>query len=182
MSIDLTAVHAGQMSYADFTRTMQHDDLYVLTDELIATIESILAPATDTTVLFVPRDPTEENQQEQGWTISHVIAHLTATLEEAAAFAAMLARGVLVEARLRYETPWQDLRTAQMVQARLQESQRICRALLDAWPDEAHLDVTRTLIPQFGPMNAVGFYVLGLTHAQDHLDQLRETVRQYNAL
>jgi hypothetical protein len=67
--------------------------------------------------------------------LSHIIAHLTATLEEAATIATLLARSVQVEERLRSETPWQKLSTFQMVQARLQESRRTCRAFLDAWPD-----------------------------------------------
>jgi len=66
-----------------------------------------------------------------------------------------------------------------MVRARLQESQRICRAFLEVRPDDPHLHVTRTHIPLFGPMNAVGFSVLGIIHAQEHLDQQREIARQY---
>ena len=179
MNIDLEAVHAGQASYADLMRNVRHADLYAMTDELFDALEALLARATDAAVLFVPRDPAAADQSEQGWTLSHVVAHLTATLEEAAATAAMLARGVQVEERLRAETPWQNLSTLQMVQARLQESHRICRALLDAWPDEPHLNVTMTLIPLFGPMDAVGFYALGIAHGQEHLDQLRDTVHQY---
>lgn len=182
MSIDLAAVYAGQISYTDLMRTMQHADLHTMTNDFFATLEAILAHTSDAAVGFVPRDPSAEEPEKQGWTISHIIAHLTATLEEAAAVSAMLARGVLVEARLRYETPWQELITASMVRARLRESQRICRAFLDAWPDEPHLDVTRTLIPHIGPMSAPGFYVFGFVHAQSHLDQLRETVRQYDEL
>ena len=181
MNINLEAVYAGQVSYADLTRTIHHADLYSTTDELFDALEAILSETTDATVLFVPRDPAVEDKGEQGWTLSHVVAHLTATLEEAAAIAAMLARGVLVEERLRFETPWQTLTTRQMVQARLTESRRICHALLDAWPDEPHLDVTRTLIPLFGPMDAVGFSVLGLAHSQEHLSQLRDIVHQFNA-
>src|SRR5690348_15543056 len=89
-----------------------------------------------------PCDLDASDHSEQGWTMSHIIAHLTATLEDAAATAAMLARGVQVEQLLRFETPWQQLSTFQMVKARLQESHRMCRAFLDAWPDESHLHVT----------------------------------------
>ncbi len=179
MNIDLEPVYTGQVSYADITRNIRHADLYKMTNELFDELESILVKATDTAVLFVPRDPAASDQSEQGWTLSHIVAHLTATLEEAAASAAMLARGVQIEERLRYETPWQQLSTLQMVQARLQESHRICRAFLAAWPDEPHLNITRTLIPLLGPLNAIGLYVLGIAHGQGHLDQLRDTVRQF---
>ncbi len=179
MTIDLGAVQAGQVSYADLMRNVRHADLYEMTDELFDVVELLLAGLTDAAVLFVPHDPAASDQSEQGWTLSHVIAHLTATLEEAATIATLLARNVQVEERLRSETPWQKLSTFQKVQARLQESRRTCRAFLDAWPDKPHLDVTRTLIPLFGPMDAIGFYAFGIAHGQEHLDQLRETVRQY---
>lgn len=179
MNINLEAVRAGQVSYADLMRNIRHADLYSMTDELFDTLESTFAKATDAAVLFEPRDPAASEKNEQGWTLSHIIAHLTATLEGTAAGAAMLARGVEVKERLRYETPWQNLSTVQMVQTRLRESRRMCRAFLDAWPDEPHLDVTVTLMPLLGPMNAVGLYALGIAHGQGHLDQLRETLHQY---
>jgi len=179
MKIDLGAVFAGQVRYADLMRDIQYADLYGMTDELFDAIKSILGSATDAAVLFVPRDPDASDQSEQGWTLSHIVVHLTATLEEAAAAAAMLARGVQFEGRLRYETPWQNLSTLQMVQARLQESRRMCRAFLDAWPDEPYLNVTITRIPVIGPINAVGSYGLGIAHGQRHLDQLQDAVHQY---
>jgi DinB superfamily len=178
MKIDLAAVLSGQITYADMIKDIRHADLCTTTNEIFNEIESILSGATDTTILFVPHDPSASDQSEQGWSVNHIVAHMTASLEEPAAAAAMLARGVQVDQRLRYETPWQDLSTLQAVQARLQESQRICNAFLNAWPDQPHLDVTRILIPSFGPMNAIGLYILGIVHAQSHLDQLRETVRQ----
>jgi DinB superfamily len=179
MEFDLEAVFAGQISYADMTGGLQHADLYGITDELFNDLEAILDVVTDAAVLFVPRDLEASDHSEQGWTMSHIIAHLTATLEEAAATAAMLARGVQVEQRLRYETPWQQLSTFQMVKARLQESHRLSRVFLDAWPDEPHLHVTMMLLPVLGPMDAISRYVLGIAHGQGHLDQLREARRQY---
>jgi hypothetical protein len=180
MNLNLEALRTGQMSFADIVRDIRHTDLYTVTDELFDGLEATLNKATDAAVLFVPRDIAATDQSEQGWTVSHIVAHLTATLEESAAVAAMFARGVKFEARLRYETPWESLSTQQMVLARLHESHRMCRAFLDAWPDEPHLDITVTMIPRFGPMDAVGMYVLGLAHAQGHIEQLRETVHQYS--
>lgn len=132
MNINLEAVQTGQISFADIVRTIRHADLYTMTDELYDELESILAKATDATVLFVPRNIAATDQSEQGWTVSQIVAHLTATLEESTAVAAMFARGVKFEARLRYETPWENLTTQQMVLARLHESHRMCRAFLDA--------------------------------------------------
>jgi hypothetical protein len=180
MNIDLEAVRRGQISYADLMRNVRHADLYTMTDELFANIESIFAKATDAAVLFVPRDAAASDQSEQGWTMTHIVTHLTATLEGSAAAAAMLARGVQAKERLRYETPWQNLSTLQMVQARLQESHRMCRAFLDVWPDEPHLDIIVTPVPLLGPIDAIGVYAIGIAHSQGHLAQLRDTLRQYS--
>ncbi|MEO7020369.1 MAG: DinB family protein [Ktedonobacteraceae bacterium] len=181
MIVDFAAVRAGQISYADATRTLQHADLCHATDELFAELESALAHATDATISFVPRDSAATDDNEQGWTVSHVIAHFTSTLEGTAAGAAMLARGVKLEGRSQYETPWESLSTLRMVKARLQESHRMCNAFLSAWPDEPHLDLTVEFIPAFGPMNAIGLDALGIAHAQQHLDQIRDVVRQASA-
>ncbi len=179
MKIDIGAVFAGKLSFADAVRDVRHADLYTMLDELFADIAQILAGATDAAVVFVPRDPVASDQSEQGWTIGHVVAHVTAAAEEATAVGAMLARGVPVEGRLRYEVPWEELSTSQKVQARLQESQRMCHAFLDAWPDEPHLDLTVTRVPVFGPMNAIGLGALSIGHGLSHLAQLRDIMSQY---
>ena len=179
MHINLAALRTGQVSYADLMRNIRHADLCEMISELFDNIETILTQATDAAVLFVPHDAEASEQNEQGWALSHIIAHLTATLEESAAAGAMLARGVEVKERLRYETPWEQLSTLQMVQARSRESRRMCLALLDAWPDEPHLDLTVTRFPLLGPMDAVGLQALGIAHGQGHLDQIRETMRQF---
>lgn len=54
-------------------------------------------------------------------------------------------------------------------------------AMLDAWPDAPLLDNTITLIPRFGPMNAVGRDLLGLKHQHGHLPQIAEITRQARA-
>ncbi|TMC18934.1 MAG: DinB family protein [Chloroflexi bacterium] len=179
MKIDFDAFFAGQANFADMVLDIQHADLYRLTDELFDGFASELAKATDAAVLFVPHDPVASDDREQGWTLNHVVTHLTASLEESSTVAALLARGVQVKERLRLEMPWQQLSTVQLVQARLRECHRMCRAFLDAWPDEPKLDMTVTLIPRFGPLNAIGLYMLGVGHGQRHLDQVRDTLRQY---
>ncbi len=178
MNIDFAALRSGKVSYADLVQGITHDDLRRFTDELFTNIQPILANAKDADVSFIARDPEAKESNEQGWSLSHVVAHFTATLEEAAAQAAMLARGVGVQERLRYEVPWDSIQTVKQLQARLAESQRMCNAFLAAWPDAPHMDVTVIRIPAFGPMNAIGAYALGLGHAQSHLEQLREIMRQ----
>jgi len=179
MKIDTSAIFSGKISFADATRDVKHADLYSMVNEIFDEIDSLLASASDAAVAFVSHDQAAIDQGEQGWTIGHVVAHMTASLEEATAAGAMLARGVELEGRLRYEVPWEELSTIQKVQARLQESRRMNRAFLDAWPDEPHLDITITRIPRLGPMNAIATSALGIGHGQTHLEQLREILRQY---
>ena len=181
MLVDFAAVRAGQITFGDAVRNLQSADLRRALDELFRAVEAALTGASDATIAFTPHDPEATDHSEQGWPVSHIVAHVTATLEDTLSGAAMLARGVEIKERLRYETPWESLSTLQKVQARLRESQRMTRALLDAWPDEPHLELTVTLIPQLGPVNAIGLGALGVAHGQMHIDQLRETVRQANA-
>ena len=177
-SFDFSALREGKATFADVVKDVKYSDLRPAIDEFFSTIQSIVAGATDADVTFLPQDPETKEENGLGWPLSHVIVHLTATFEEASATAAMLARGVLVEGRLRYETPWESIQTAAQLQARLKESQRMCNAFLDAWPDVPHLDVTTARIPAFGPMNAIANQMLGIFHGQMHIDQLRNTMQQ----
>lgn len=181
MKLNFGAVLTGEISYADLVSTIKYADLRTFTNDLFDEIESIVAGSQDTDVTFVPHDPEATEGDERGWTLAHVITHLTATLEEAMAASAMLARGVQLNERLRYETPWETIQSAQQFHARLQESRRMCNAFLEAWPDEPHLDLTATRVPRFGPMNAIGSGMLGILHGQMHINQLREILQQARA-
>ena len=177
-SIDFSAILSGQIKFTDLISEITYTDLQMITSDLFETIEAVIAQATDDDVVFVPRDPQSKEGDQLGWTLGHVIAHLTATLEECGAMASMLARGVPVKERLRYEVPWESIKTVHQVRVRLSESHRMCNAFLDTWPNEPHLDITIVTVPVFGPINAVGNYMLGVLHAHTHLDQLREIMRQ----
>jgi len=98
--------------------------------------------------------------------------------EEGAATALTLARGVVVEGRSRYETPWETFSTIEQVLARLDESRRMRLSMLDAWPDQPRLEVNYTPIPPLGPLNAITRFTLGLGHDHAHLRQLREIAAQ----
>ncbi len=178
LNFDFAALREGKTTYADMVKDLKYSDLRTQTAEFFSTIQSIIDGATDADVTFLPQDPETQEENGLGWPLSHILVHLTATMEEAASTAAMLARGVTVEGRLRYETPWQSIQTAAQLQARLKESQRMCNAFLDAWPDTPHMDVTVIRVPSFGPLNAISGYMLGLFHGQGHLNQLRNTMQQ----
>ena len=98
IELDFAAIRSGQKSYTDIVRNLTYADLRTSTEEYFDTIDTIIDGATDAVVTFVPVDPAI-GDGEEGWSLNNVIAHLTATLEETAAVASALARGVTFEAR-----------------------------------------------------------------------------------
>lgn len=171
-------------AFADLTADLTKADLYRLTDEMIDTMQEIIADAVDADVVFVPDDPeandTFGKPEEAGlsWTLGHVVVHATASSEESAALALTLARGLPVEGRSRYEVYWETVTTSAQCHQRLEESRRMRKAMLDAWPDEPHLEATYAPFPGVGEINAIGRFIFGLYHDNDHLGQLREIMRQ----
>ncbi|HVU67348.1 MAG TPA: DinB family protein [Ktedonobacteraceae bacterium] len=182
--LDFSVVKSGSQTFADLAAGLTKADLYRLTDEMIDTMQEIVADAVDADVTFVPSDPEANDtfgkpeEANLAWTLGHVIVHATASSEEAAALALVLARGLPVEGRSRYEVYWETVTTVAQVRHRLEESRRMRKAMLDAWPDEPHLDVTYAPFPRAGEINAVARFILGLYHDTDHLGQLREIMRQ----
>src|SRR6266480_6373908 len=182
--LDFTPVRNKTLTYSDLCRDLTKVDLHRLTDEMIDTMLAIITDAQDDDVDFVPQDPEANDtfgipeERDLAWTLGHVIVHVTASSEESAALALTLARGLPVEGRSRYEVPWRTVHTVAQLHHRLEESRRMRRAMLDAWPDEPHLDMTYTPYPRLGPINAISRFIFGLYHDNDHLGQLREIMRQ----
>jgi len=142
----------------------------------------------DEDVVFVPDDPdaddtyaANEEDVKLSWTLGHVVVHTTASSEESAALALTLARGLPVEGRSRYEVPWQEVRTADFIRGRIEESRRMRLAMLSAWPAEPHLDNAYTPYPGRPPMNAMGRFLSGLSHDDSHLEQIRKIMGQARA-
>jgi hypothetical protein len=103
------------------------------------------------------------------WTLGHLIVHVTASAEEAAAIAAELARGVPHRGgRSRSEVHWTTVTTVEQCRQRLEESRRMRLASLGMWPDQPDLSNTY-LPPREGaePVNAVIRFVNGLRHDAD---------------
>ena len=148
------------------------------TVEIYDAIDRRLEGLTDHEAAFIAKDPTEDDSDAEGWNVAHVIAHLTALLEEWAATGATLARGIDVTGRARYETPWQALTTAAHVQQRMAESRRISFGYLSAWPDVPHLDTVQNFVQFVGPQNAIGSHLMGYMHATMHLNHIGEIRRQ----
>src|SRR5215469_15379775 len=127
------------------------EDLRRLTKQLITQVTKMLRRCVDADVTFVPVDPqasdpgAADEEQNVAWTLGHIIVHMTASAEEAAAIAAELARGVSYHGRSRYEVPWRSVTTVAECKARLLESGRIRCASLDMWPDRPHFETTYSL-------------------------------------
>ncbi|MDP9471270.1 MAG: DinB family protein [Chloroflexota bacterium] len=173
------ALFSRRVALADVARGVDRSDLAGLLDEVFDAMDAALAEVGDAEVVFVPDDPEATDSEEgQGWTVGHIVAHVTAGLEEASAAASTLARGAEMTGRLRYEVPWETLASATAVRRRLVESRRMCRAFLETWPDEPHLENTYTPFPSLGPLNGPMRLLLSLAHARGHLPQLEEVLRQ----
>ncbi|WP_236038539.1 DinB family protein [Ktedonobacter robiniae] len=185
--LDFSSVKNGSKTFAELAASLTKADLYRLTDEMVDTMQEIIADAVDADVVFVPDDPQANDafgkpeEVHLPWTLGHIIVHTTASSEEAAALALVLARGLLIEGRSRYEVYWKTVTSVAQIRQRLEESRRMCKAMLNAWPDEPHLDVTFTH-SRVGELNAIGRFLFGLSHNTDHLGQLREIMRQSREL
>ncbi|NDJ53798.1 MAG: DinB family protein [Chloroflexi bacterium] len=174
----------------DIQDNYTRDDLIAASNESIDYLLNLIRDLPDSYVTFQPEDPeahdaaaATEGEVNMAWTLGHVIAHITASSEEDAALGAALARGVEVKWRSRYETPWEELTTIEQLIQRLEESRRIRLAYLDAWPDQPKLEtaVHKSIQKRWGPMNAVGYTLLGLGHEIGHYGQLEEIIAQARA-
>lgn len=193
MTIDFKPVFEGRMQLLEYSRRFSVQDLGRATHDSIDLLLNIIQDMTDADITFAPHDPEANDpyarpgEEHIGWGIGHLVAHVTASSEEWAAYSSILARGIVypAEPRLRYETAWQDIDTKAKAVQRLEESRRIRLAYLAAWPDKPHLDITRQLSPRFiernGEINAAAAFLYGLKHEVGHHDQFREVARQIRA-
>jgi hypothetical protein len=184
--LDFTRLRAKEETISQLTAVLTPDDLRRLTDEMIDRMLALIVDCTDTDVIFQPVDPdaydsfaADDVDTDLAWTLGHVIVHVTASAEESAFLAAEMARGVPARRRRsRYETPWESVTTIAQCRHRLEESRRMRQASLVLWPADPHLDNCYEPWPGIGEINAVGRFVLGLLHDDDHLAQIADIVQQ----
>jgi DinB superfamily len=191
--IDFSQVESGELKLADVAVGLTRTELRAATHESMQTLSEIIQRASDVMIAFVPHDTDAHDphaapeEQNIGWTLGHLVAHVTATSEESAAISSALARGVPYPAdlRLRYETPWREIDTQAKALRRLHESLKMRLGYLETWPDVPHLDNLRQLSEsaqtRWGDLNAVSTFLLGLKHEVGHYDQFREVLRQAQA-
>lgn len=188
MFIDYSPVRSGETKMLEFSRRFTPVDLRAETSALYNAVHDIIKDMTDAQITHIPYDPHANDthavagEENIGWSLAHLVLHVTASAEEGAAFGSLLARGIPAGGRLRYEPDWKTYTTKAQVIERLEESRRIVLAYLDAWPNQPHLDVLRDLSPRYiekvGQMNATATHLSSLMHMDEHLDQFREAARQ----
>ncbi len=186
--LDFTPVRSKEMTMAELTAGLTVDDLRSLTDEMVDALLELIDGCADADVVFVPDDPEAkdtfaENPEDVdlAWNLGHLIVHVTASSEESAAIAAELARGVEYHGRSRSEVPWQSVTTIAQCRHRLEESRRMCQASLDMWPDQPHLDNAYQPNENYPFITPVDRFIRGLSHADSHLEQIKDIVRQAHA-
>jgi hypothetical protein len=187
--IDFSPITDKKTNWTRFAAQFSKEDLVCQTEWLTNQILDLIADATDEDVVFEPidpeaHDPYAENPDEvnMGWSLGHIIAHITASNEESAFLAAELARGVPMEfRRSRYEIPWEDITTIEQVRHRLLESQRMLCSSLEMWPDAPHMDnyykTDRGL-----KITPLVRFLLGQNHAASHIDQIKDVLEQSKAV
>jgi hypothetical protein len=188
--IDFSPVDRHEMQMLEFSKQFSLADLKAATNASIDLILNIIKDMSDAQMTFLPYDPDAddphavEGEEKIGWSLAHLVVHVTASAEEGAAFSSILARGIPYpkEPRLRYETNWHTVTTKAQAVQRLEESRRIRLAYLDTWPDAPHLDVYRESsersIEKFGYINGPASFLSSLKHEWGHYDQFREVARQ----
>ena len=182
--LDFQPVREKKLTLQDLVRGLTKDDLRRELNDMYDEVSRLITVCTDVHVTFEPIDEKAEDPYAVGgeetlsWNVGHLIVHLTASMEESAAIAAELARGVAYHGRSRSEVPWRDARTIDYCRARLAESRRMCLASLEMWPDTPHLENTYSPAEGAVPHTAVSRFASGLRHASDHLGQIAEVVRQ----
>jgi len=182
--LDFQLVREKKMTLQDLVRDLTKDDLRRELNEMYNEVSRLIADCNDADVTFEPIDEKADDpyaikgEESIAWTLGHVIVHLTASMEESAAIASELARGVTYHGRSRSEIPWREATTIEFCRARLEESRRMCMASLEMWPLQPYMENKYSPAEGAVPHTAVSRFASGLRHASDHLGQIAEIVRQ----
>jgi hypothetical protein len=186
--LDFEPIRRREKTLSDLAEGLGRGDLVQLTREMVELQLRLLDGVEDADVTFVPDDPeandtfaANPDDTALAWTLGHVVVHAAASSEEAAAHALSLARGVEPHERSRYEVPWQQATTVAFLRGRLRESLRMRLAMLDAWPDDPHLETVYVAAEGVAPRNAIARLLGGLSHDDSHLDQIRKVAAQARA-
>jgi hypothetical protein len=190
MLIDFTPIRNGEKKYSELAADYNVEKLRAATNASIDRILALIADLDDADVTFDPIDPEAndpyavEGEEKIGWSLAHLIVHVTASSEEWATYGSILARGIdyPAEPRLRYETLWNTVKTKAECVQRLEESRRMRLGYLAAFPDMPNLTTRRGLserfTERFGEINAYAAVMFGMSHEDGHYAQMEEVKRQ----
>src|SRR5258705_7871126 len=184
--LDFQPVREKKIALQELVKGFTKPDLQHELNEMYDEVLRLIADCTDTHVTFEPVDEKADypyaiqGEETISWTLGHVVVHLTASMEESAAIASELARGVEYHGRSRWEVPWQEVTTIEFCRARMAESRHMCLASLEIWPDPPHMENTYVVAEGALPHTCISRFASGLKHASDHLGQIADIVRQAN--
>lgn len=193
MPLNYDAFFNGEIKWSELADGLTTAELTSETNRIYDLYRGLLDKADDAQMVFEPNDPEandpyaeSDDEKHIGWTAGHLVAHVTASVEEGAVFGSILARGVEMGGRIRSEVDWQEIDTVAKAVHRLEESRRMVLAYLNTWPDAPNLTVIRQFNSEkardyFGPLNAPAAHMLGLTHMLEHLEQFKDALQQAEA-
>ena len=189
MRVDFTPIRERTQKAIPFAAQYTLEDIRSAAIESVESMLNLIADLDDSDVTFVPMDPEANDpyaapeEQNIGWTLAHLIVHVTASTEEYVSVASVISRGIDYprEPRLRYETHWKSLTTKLQCEQRLRESLRIRLGYLDAFPDvilDGRWERGERFLELFGEVDAKAAYLFGLNHEAGHHAQMLEVRRQ----
>src|SRR5258708_31685287 len=145
MLINFQPVYNKEKTLGDLASQYSNADLHAALNSYVDFTIQIINSVSDEQALYIPFDPgandpyaTTEAERHVGWSLVHLVMHVTASAEEAAAFSSILARGIAIGGRLRSERDWRYVATCAEAVARLEECRRICLAYPGTWADHAY--------------------------------------------
>lgn len=151
------------------------------------TMNVVVNTTSDKQATDIPIDPhaddpyaASEEERHMGWSLVHLVTHITASAEEGAAFSSILARGIAISGRLRKEYDWRRVTTRTFALQRLEECRRICLGYLATWPDQPDFSTLRIMPEHLNRLkaNAPVSFVYGLLHWYNHIEQIQNASGQ----
>lgn len=190
MQIDFSSVREDRTRILAFSQQFTLADVRQLIVDFVTRTRAIIEGVTDAQLFYEPTDATahdgaasNESEVAIGWSLAHLLLHVTASAEEGAAFASLLGRGVVLPegARARWEPDWKAVKTRAEILTRLDECQKICLAYLDAMPFTPQLDTYRIYSGKWAEgmqVNVIGSGLFGLMHWDEHFAQFEWVAAQ----
>src|SRR5258708_37933433 len=116
MLINFQPIYKKEKTLGDLAGQYNNADLREALNSYVDFTIQIINSVSDEQATYIPPDPdandpyaTSEVEHHVGWSLVHLVMHVTASAEEAAAFSSILARGIAIGGRLRNEQDWRQV-------------------------------------------------------------------------